>query len=91
VKNPWIAYTLVRLGLFFGLFALMALLEFNIYFAAIIAAVVSFAISTIFLDKQRNQLSEEIHNKFSKSGSTSQLDEAAEDSLTDSTEPETKP
>lgn len=88
MKNPWIGYTLVRLGLFFGLFLLLALIEFNIYFAAIIAAVISFAISTVFLDKQRNRLSEDIHQRFSKSGSSSFKDELAEDSALDSTDPE---
>lgn len=81
----------MRLGLFFGIFLLLALLEFNIYFAAIIAAAVSFAISTVFLDKQRNRLSQDIHQKFGRSGSTSAQDEMAEDAAIDSVEPKTDP
>jgi hypothetical protein len=45
VKNPWLSYTLIRLGMFFGIFFLFLLLNFNPYFAAIIAAVVSFSLS----------------------------------------------
>jgi len=66
VKNPWIRYTLIRLGLFFGIFLIFALLDFNIYFAAFIAAAISFAISLLVLDRARNDLSEQIHENLSR-------------------------
>jgi hypothetical protein len=66
VKNPWIRYTLIRLALFFGIFLLFALLDFNIYFAAIIAAAISFAISLLVLDLERSSLSEQIHQNLAR-------------------------
>ena len=66
MKNPWIRYTLIRLALFFGIFLLFALLDFNPYFAAIIAAAISFAISLLVLDRERSSLSEQIHQKLAR-------------------------
>lgn len=66
MKNPWIRYTLIRLGLFFGIFLIFALLIDNIYFAAFIAAAISFAISLLVLDRARDSLSEQIHDKLSR-------------------------
>jgi hypothetical protein len=74
VKNPWIRYTLIRLALFFGIFLIFALLDFNIYFAAIIAAAISFAISLLVLDRERNSLSEQIHEKLSRTDDGSYVD-----------------
>jgi hypothetical protein len=66
VKNPWIRYTLIRLGLFFGIFLIFALLIDNIYFAAFIAAAISFAISLLVLDRARDSLSEQVHDKLAR-------------------------
>ncbi|NCW95423.1 MAG: DUF4229 domain-containing protein, partial [Actinobacteria bacterium] len=54
MKNPWLSYVLMRLGLFFGVFFVLLLLQFNPFFAAIIAAALSFAIALVFLDRQRD-------------------------------------
>lgn len=93
MKNPWIAFTLIRLGLFFGIFVIFALLDFNIYFAAIIAAVISFAISILFFDKQRNQLSEQIHDKLSRKQDGSYPDQESdlENQILDSETDDPKP
>jgi mannitol-specific phosphotransferase system IIBC component len=48
--------------MFWGLMAL----EFNPFFAAVIAAAISFAISLVFLDKQRKQMSEQVHQKLAR-------------------------
>jgi uncharacterized membrane protein YkgB len=74
VKNPWLSYTLIRLGMFFGIFFLFLLLNFNPYFAAIIAAVVSFSLSLLFLDRQRNALSESVSIKLARDESGSYQD-----------------
>lgn len=74
MKNPWIRYTLIRLALFFGIFLIFALLDFNIYFAAIIAAAISFAISLLVLDRERNSLSEQIHEKLARADDGSYAD-----------------
>jgi L-lactate permease len=78
VKNPWLSYTLIRLGMFFALFWILLAVNFNPYFSAIIAAVVSFAISLIFLDKQRNALSESVSRKLSRDQEGSYKDEESD-------------
>ena len=75
----------MRLGLFFGIFFLFFLLNFNPYFAAIIAAVVSFSLSLLFLDRQRNALSESVARKLARdeSGSYSDPESDLENELLD--------
>ena len=81
MKNPWILYLTIRVGLFAGILTLMLFLGFDPFFGAVIAAVVSLAISLIFFGKQRAAVSEAIY-KFSKNKSdkdTAAEDTAAED------------
>lgn len=65
MKNPWILYITIRVGIFAAILAIMLALGFDPFFAAIVAAVVSLAISLIFFSKQRSAVSEAIY-KFSK-------------------------
>lgn len=76
MKNPWILYISIRVGIFAGILAIMLALNFDPFFAAIIAAVVSLAISLIFFSKQRSAVSEAIY-KFNKN--KTDKDTAAED------------
>lgn len=71
--------------MFFGIFAVFALLEFNVYVAAIIAAALSFALSLVVLDKQRDRLSESVHQKLArgKDGSYADADSDHENALLD--------
>ena len=69
MKNPWLSYVLIRLGLFFGVFFVLLLLQFNPFFAAIIAAALSFAIALVFLDRQRDAMSEAVAKKMSRDSS----------------------
>lgn len=64
MRNPWIIYTVSRLALFFGVFIALAFIGFNPFFAAIIAAIASFALSLILLDGQRKAMSEKMHKTF---------------------------
>lgn len=86
MKNPWLSYSLIRLGLFFGLFFLLLLLDFNPFFSAIIAAAVSFAFSLVFLDKQRNAMSERVAQRLARgeTGTYQDDESAAEDAIIDS-------
>lgn len=52
--------------MFFGLFFILLLLQFNPYFAAIIAAGISFAISLLILDRQRDAMSEQVAKKLAR-------------------------
>jgi hypothetical protein len=93
VKNPWIRYTLIRLGLFFGIFLIFALLIDNIYFAAFIAAAISFAISLLVLDRARDSLSEQVHDKLArgKDGRYADPESDFENQLLDDAPGETTP
>ncbi len=81
-------YTLIRLGMFFGLFFIPLLLGFNPYFSAIIAAAISFALSLLVLDRQRDALSEQVAKKLSRDPQGKYLDEqgSVEDAILESKE-----
>ena len=66
MKNPWHSYSLIRLGMFFGPFLLLLVLGFNPFYSAIIAASLSFAISLIFLDRQRRAMSAVVSAKLAR-------------------------
>jgi len=85
MKNPWLSYVLIRLGLFFGVFFVLLLLQFNPFFAAIIAAAVSFAIALVFLDRQRDAMSEAVSKKLARDSSGRYQDDQSskEDRLLD--------
>jgi uncharacterized membrane protein len=68
MKNPWILYISIRVGLFAAILAIMLAVGFDPFFSALIAAVVSLAISLIFFSKQRSAVSEAIY-KFNKTKS----------------------
>ncbi len=88
MKNPWLLYTLIRLGMFFGLFFVLLLLDFNPYFSAIIAAAISFALSLLVLDRQRDAMSEQVAKKLSRDAQGKYLDEqgSVEDAILESKE-----
>lgn len=77
MKNPMLKFALIRLGLFAGILVIMLLLKFDPYFSAIVAAVLGLAISLIFFNKHRGQLSESIYNAINARKKTD--DESAED------------
>lgn len=88
MKNAWLLYTLIRLGMFFGLFFALLLLDFNPYFSAIIAAAISFAVSLLVLDRQRDAMSEQVAKKLSRDKQGKYLDEqgTVEDAILESKE-----
>jgi len=65
MKNPWILYITIRVGLFAAVLAIMLALGFDPFYSALIAAVVSLAISLVFFGKQRAAVSEAVY-KFNK-------------------------
>jgi hypothetical protein len=86
MKNPWLSYSILRLGLFALVFWGFLSLDFNPFFAAVIAAAISFALSLVFLDKQRKSMSEQIDKKLSrdKSGSYADPESDLENQILDS-------
>ena len=74
--------------MFFGLFFVLLLLDFNPYFSAIIAATISFAVSLLVLDRQRDAMSEQVAKKLSRNSQGRYLDEqgSVEDAILESKE-----
>ena len=62
MKNVWLKYTLYRLGIFAVLAVIFGLLM-PILFAILVAGMVSFALSIIFLSKLRDEISKQIYEK----------------------------
>ena len=93
MKNPWLGYTLLRLGMFFGLFFVFMLLNFGPLFSTIFAAAISFALSLLFLDKQRDALSASVARKLSRDASGSYQDDESdlENDVLDSERNDKKP
>lgn len=61
-RKAWWLYTIIRLGLFAGVFALVYLLGVNGWLSALFAAIISAAISVIALDPLRQKAAEGLQN-----------------------------
>jgi Protein of unknown function (DUF4229) len=66
MKNAWLNYILIRVGLFIGILVIMILLNFDKFFSALIAAALSLAISLIFFTKQRDRVSEAVYKRINR-------------------------
>lgn len=77
MKNPLVAYSLARLGVFSVLLAAFLLLQFPWFWATLFSAMLAFAFSLVFLRKQREATSAQIYEAVNKPKKTS--DEEAED------------
>lgn len=84
----FLKYTFIRLALFFAVFAaLYWLLGFNLWMAAIIAAVVAFCVAYLFLNRLRTESVRQVQgrvedlrrNPGTHKGSVEREDEDAED------------
>jgi hypothetical protein len=58
-----VIYSVVRVGMFLGLFVLLLVLGVDWWIAAIAAAVIALCISYIFLGKLRGRVAEELHER----------------------------
>ena len=66
MKNPWISYTVIRLGSFALVFTGFMLVGIEPILAAIYAAAISLAISLVFFNRQRDALSKDIYSRVKK-------------------------
>jgi membrane protein implicated in regulation of membrane protease activity len=78
--RPWLAYTLVRLGLFAVAFAVLYLLGLDWWLAALLAAVVGFLLAYIFFRPLRERMAADL--AAARDRPTGGADEAAEDEAT---------
>ena len=77
--SPWIRYSLVRLGVFGGVFALLYSLDIRWWVALIFATLLSFTVAYIFMGNTRRALSQQLSQRLSKKGPD--VDADVEDSL----------
>ena len=79
--------------MFFGIFFGFLFLNFSPLFSTIFAAAISFALSLLFLDKQRDALSASVAQKLSRDSSGTYKDEESdlENQLLDSERDNKKP
>ena len=61
----FLKYTLIRLALFAPLFALFLYLQLGVLLAALCAGMMSFAVSFLFFQKQRDAATATLHHRFS--------------------------
>ena len=84
----FLKYSLIRLAIFVPLFALFALLQVGVLMSVICAALIAFAISYLFFQKQRDAAAAALQHRFSGNAkplrSAGEIQDAnAEDALLD--------
>jgi ABC-type bacteriocin/lantibiotic exporter with double-glycine peptidase domain len=75
--KPWVAYSLLRVGIFALVFAVLLLASAPWWLAAIIAAVIGFTVSYIFFGRLRDAVARDIVARRARPAADS--DTAAED------------
>lgn len=85
MNNPWVSYLFIRVGLFVGFIALLMLLGLDPFLSAVFAAILSLAVSILFLHKQRSRVSEAVYKRVNKrkTGEPEDKDSSIEDKLLD--------
>lgn len=60
--KPWVTYSLIRLGLFAGVLAILLLLNVPGWIAAVAAALIGLSVAYIFFRPQRDALIESVRS-----------------------------
>jgi hypothetical protein len=79
MKNAWLNYILIRVGLFVGVLVILIALGQNKFISALFAAIISLAISLIFFSKQRDRVSEAVYKRINKNDKQGGSDDAESD------------
>jgi hypothetical protein len=90
--RTWLVYTLIRLGIFAAVLALLLLLGITPWISAVLAAIISLCISIIVLRRPRDEVSKSLYRARESKEAASRAgdlprsdDELAEDDAVDST------
>jgi hypothetical protein len=67
MRNVWVKYTVIRLGLFALLCIVFGILGLPWFFTVLLAAMLSFTYSMFFLGHLRDEISKQIYEKRSNS------------------------
>jgi hypothetical protein len=76
--TPWVRYSIIRIGLFAVLFALLMVTGIEWWISALVATVMAFSISYIFFVRQRDALARDLARRVERKNSSDD-DAAAED------------
>jgi hypothetical protein len=93
MKNPWIVFIAARIGLFALFLTIMLLLGFEGIYSALIAGALALAVSLVFLQRQRDELSKELYKKFRRDEFSGVADQDAdlENAILDSEKDDEQP
>ena len=75
--KPWVTYTLLRLGLFAAVFAVLMLLNVAWWLSAILAAIIGLCVSYIFFGGLRDAVARDIAAR--RAAPASDVDASVED------------
>jgi len=78
MKNPWIVFIAARLGLFALFLAIFLVIGFDWLYSTLVSGALALAVSLVFLQKQRDELSKEIYKKFGKDKNSATPDSDAD-------------
>lgn len=68
MKNPWIKFAAIRLGVFAIVLTGLLLLNAPWIFAVAVATAVGFAFSLVFLSNAKSEVSRDIYQRINKKG-----------------------
>lgn len=68
MKNPWIRFAALRLGVFAVVLTILLLLQMPWIFAVAVATAIGFAFSLVFLNKAKSEVSKDIYERINKKG-----------------------
>jgi len=83
MRNVWLKYTLIRLGLFVVLCVVFGLLGLPWFFSVLFAGMLSFAYSMFFLGHLRDQISKQIYEKRSNTLGSGDTESDLENEIVD--------
>ena len=83
MRNVWLKYTVIRLGLFVLLCVVFGLLAMPWFFSVLFAGMLSFAYSMFFLGHLRDEISNQIHEKRSNTLGSGDTESDLENEIVD--------
>ncbi len=60
-SRTWVLYSVIRVGVFFAVFALLMVYDISWWLSAILAAIISLCVSYLFLRKPRERLAQNLY------------------------------
>jgi hypothetical protein len=86
MKNPLVAYAVIRIGIFAAILTVLLAVGFNPIYSTLVAAALAFAISLVFLSKLREEASKSVYRRIKRDATEGikDADTDVEDKILDS-------